>query len=183
MTDAGGLADLVRAADAIVERAWGTGVAPAAGRSPMVTPRPTLVGVGWATVERDRAEAEISRSLRSSPGDWQEAPRDALLGASARISHPVGRGLVVVLLEPDTEGRLAATLARSGEGVAVAYVMPAAGEVERVALSRPAPTPLGTGRLILGGRAWGPHVVVLGPADAPLDRPTVHGKRDGTIEP
>ena len=71
----------------------------------------------------------------------------------------------IVLLEPDTEGRLAATLARFGEGVGAIYVAPRAGDppgrVDPVRVGRPSPGPLGSGRTVLARPAWGPHVIVL----------------------
>jgi hypothetical protein len=181
VTEPGGLARLLRDADAIVERAWLAGTAPAAGGTPVGAARPTLVGVGWATVELDRAEAEVSAALGLTRAAWRDARRDALLGASARIARPMRSGPAVVLLEPDTEGRLAATLARAGEGVAVAYVAPPPAPNAATVLSRPAQTPLGTGRLVVAGRAWGPHLVMLewpdaSPGEAAGDRP-----RGGTI--
>jgi hypothetical protein len=84
------------------------------------------------------------------------------------------------VLEPDTEGRLAAALARSGEGVAAIYLAPkprdtaAAGgaspterpqRIDPTRLGHPAPGPLGSGRLLLARPTWGPHVIVL---DRPL---------------
>ena len=68
--------------------------------------------------------------------------------------------LEVVLLEPDTEGLLAATLARFGEGLAVAWFEPdPPGTRDR--RSAIAQTPFGPGRLVLGGPRWGPHAIVL----------------------
>jgi hypothetical protein len=88
-----------------------------------------------------------------------------------------------VLLEPDTEGRLAATLARFGEGVGAVYVTPrpdhgagpdgapsadaaprasdAPSAIDAARLGRPAAGPLGPGRLVLARPAWGPNIVVL----------------------
>jgi hypothetical protein len=151
----------VNAGAAIVARLWGPNRAGASGTARVVIGRPTLVGIGWATVELDRAEAELSAALGVDEGGWEDAPRDALLGASARIARLSEPALAVVLLEPDTEGRLAATLARSGEGAAVAYVAAPAAPFEGIVLSRAAATPLGRGRLLVGGRAWGPHLVVV----------------------
>lgn len=122
-----------------------------------------LVGIGWATVELDRAAREVGGGL---PGAWVTGPPDRLLGASTRL-RPTGRdGVTLVLLEPDTEGRLAASLARFGEGVAAVYLAAerraghdgAGGPAD---LSRPEPGPLGLGRLVSGAPAWGPNVIVL----------------------
>jgi hypothetical protein len=64
----------------------------------------------------------------------------------------------VQVLEPDTEGPLAAALARFGEGLAAIYVRPgrrAGGRFEAVG-------PFGPARLA-PGPAWGPHVLALEP--------------------
>ena len=83
-----------------------------------------IQAIGWATVELDRAERELSKALGPAQeiGPWAPATRDPLLGAAARVGPMLGDGPTLILLEPDTEGRLAATLARHGEGVAAVYV-------------------------------------------------------------
>src|SRR6267142_1080428 len=83
--------------------------ADAAARDPWLLDLP-VVGVGWATVELERAARELAGIATFSP-----APRDAALGATARRS-PLGDRPrpAVVLLEPDMEGLLAAALARFG---------------------------------------------------------------------
>jgi hypothetical protein len=119
-----------------------------------------IVGVGWATVELDRAERELDGL--GCPG-WEAAPRDELLGASVRQCRD--DGLQLLLLEPDTEGRLAASLARNDEGVAAVYLgfdRPGGGFLLE-ALSGVTNGPLGPARLLLGGPTWGPHAVVLEP--------------------
>jgi hypothetical protein len=124
-----------------------------------------LVGIGWATVELDRAAREAEEGL---PGAWVAGQPDRLLGASTRL-RPTGRdGVTLILLEPDTEGRLAASLARFGEGVAAVYLAgdrggDARNDVGSAYLGRPEPGPLGPGRLVSGAPAWGPHLIVLDP--------------------
>ena len=67
---------------------------------------------GWATVDLDRAVEE------SGLTDWAPMEEPTLGARGLRINL----GLVdLVLLEPSTEGRLAAWLARHGEGMAVEY--------------------------------------------------------------
>jgi hypothetical protein len=86
--------------------------------------------IGWATVELDRAERELGYALGLPPAEaarWVPGTREVALGAAARIGPRLGEGPLLILLEPDTEGRLAATLARHGEGVAAVYVRTAAG--------------------------------------------------------
>jgi len=80
-----------------------------------------LVTIGWATVDVDRAERELGQALGVSL-DARPAPRARRLGATTRIAHPFGPSPALVLLEPDTEGLLAALLARHGEGVVLAVV-------------------------------------------------------------
>ena len=113
-----------------------------------------LAGVGWATVEHVRAIDELDLALGggpppagSAPGRWTLLARDDALGARAWLRAPVPGRPALVVLEPDTEGRLAASLARFGEGIAVVYL--GADMVE-------------PGRLVRGGPAWGPHVIVTG---------------------
>jgi hypothetical protein len=83
-----------------------------------------------------------------------EAPDERWLGAAARVARHDGSGLVV--LEPVTEGRVAAALARFGEGPVAIYLGlpgPAVGPVR--------PGPLGVGELLPGAPPWGPFTVVL----------------------
>ena len=85
----------------------------------MIEPADALAGahaVGWATVELERAVRELGPLLR--PGSqFHDAPSSRVLGARCMVGAARGPGApVVVLLEPDTEGRLAGALARFGEG-------------------------------------------------------------------
>jgi hypothetical protein len=147
--------------------------AEAAGRDPWLPGLP-IVGIGWATVELERAaedlDAAFVRAGMPKPA-WSPGPRDDLLGASAWVSHEwwptwgPDEPPSIVLLEPDTEGRVAATLARFGEGVGAVYVAPRpddeASRADPARLGRPAAGPLGAGRLVLARPAWGPNVIVL----------------------
>lgn len=133
---------------------------------PALTDRP-LVGFGLSTVDIDRA---IERASFEDGSRWEPAARDELLGARAviRLGSERGNHLHVVLLEPDTEGRLAASLARFGEGLAAIYLASPATSTMRppatdARYGRRANGPLGPARLLLGGAPWGPHVVVLEP--------------------
>jgi hypothetical protein len=130
----------------------------AAARDPWLADLP-VAGIGWATVELDRAERELAGA-----GPFAAAPREVALGASARRS-PMTKGgpPAIVLLEPDTEGLLAAALARFGEGVLVVYLGPLdrADVDDTPRLGPPRSGPLGPARLVIGRPAWGPHVLVL----------------------
>jgi hypothetical protein len=131
--------------------------------------------VGWATVELDRAEVEVGGSaefgsaLGRGPVTSSDVPPDRTLGAACRILRSA-EGLEVVLLEPSTEGLLAAGLARHGEGSLVAYLLSDRGAVERarrggftVASERDGP--FGRQRLVLAGQRDGPFLVLVGLPD------------------
>jgi hypothetical protein len=128
--------------------------------------RPRKAVGGWATVELDRAEREVGEALRNL-GPWtaEARPDEPLLGATCRLMRFRGdRDLL--LLEPSTEGRLAASLARHGEGSVALWLHADADAVDRARaagfiLSRGARGPLGTERLVVGGPAWGPHLLVV----------------------
>jgi hypothetical protein len=110
---------------------------------------PTLVAVGWATVDAERAAAEQA-GIEFVATEPEEA-----LGARAWLGR---NGWVdVVLLEPSTEGRLAAALARRGEGLAVLYLAVDGldGATRMTALGRP-------GRLLPHGKPWGPFIILVG---------------------
>jgi hypothetical protein len=120
------------------------------------------LAVGWATVELERAADELSHLL--APDATFEAARGSvILGARCLVGLAAdGPGLRIVLLEPDTEGRLAATLARAGEGWAARWARHEAtgtdarsGTGPRLSVARPGP--LGDERLLLGGPFAGSH--------------------------
>jgi ribosomal protein S18 acetylase RimI-like enzyme len=124
------------------------------------------VVIGWATVDVDRAAAaqgsDGSRRVRALPDDPH-------LGARVFQAERDGDD-DTVLLEPATEGRLAASLARFGEGPAVAYVTtgvdPRALRAAGVPLSTIGRGPFGPQALVLVGDRFGPHLVaVLSPPD------------------
>ena len=150
MGGSGLAADLAAAAESIRSAA--------SVRDPWLADLP-LAGIGWATVELDRATRELAEA-----GPFGAAPRDVALGASARRSS-TGRGSppAIVLLEPDAEGLLAAALARFGEGVRAVYLGPLdrADVDDTPRLGPPRPSPLGPARLVIGRPAWGPHALVL----------------------
>jgi hypothetical protein len=145
----------------------GSGPRPDRGAGPGLGGVPLrVVGIGWATVELDRAATELS-STAGYDVEWAEP--DALLGATARIGRATGAGSVAVLLEPSTEGRLAAFLARHGEAPAVLYLAPRAGRLE-AAVARLAAAriwtrggngPLGPAALVLGRSADEPQLILV----------------------
>jgi hypothetical protein len=129
---------------------------------------PNILAVGWATVDSDRA-VDALESLLILGSTFRAAPDSPLLGARClvatidvrRIDLAAVRGtadgtITAVVLEPSTEGRLAATLARHGEGWCVIWEQAGPGPGPR-SLSPERPGPFGPERLLLGGPASGPH--------------------------
>ncbi len=125
----------------------------------------SVLGVGWATVELDRAQAEFG-------GDFEAAADDLILNAWCRIAGVAvaGRAVVgpaadvgprLVLMEPSTEGRLAAMLARHGEGPLIVWLEAGLANAVQRPLSRLSPGPFGPERLVLGGPFWGPHMLLV----------------------
>lgn len=141
-------AELVGAAEAIRDRA--AVVEPGLAGLP-------IVGLGWATVETERAVDELA-SVLGDPSAWTPQERDVLLGAKVLRRDPApedGRELYV--LEPDTEGRLAAFLARFGEGVGAAYLGAAGGSPDPVSADR-----VSADLVVPVSPRWGPYAVVRG---------------------
>jgi hypothetical protein len=128
-----------------------------------------LHAVGWATVELDRAEAELEPWL-GPPAPGPRERSDPHLGA--RVVVRAGGGLPgtwTALLEPSTEGGTSASLARDGEGPVALYLRPAAGLEAWIRQSVAAPGgrsargplegPFGR-QVVLPGPFTGPHIVI-----------------------
>jgi hypothetical protein len=104
-------------------------------------------------VDAERLAAALGKPLSS------DAHEDPALGA---IGYGVASAsLPLVLLEPATEGRIAASLARLGEGPVALYlagVTPGPGEdatpVGRTGVGR-------DGRLLRPPRPWGPFIIAM----------------------
>ena len=133
--------------------------------------RPDRLAAIHGTVDLERALRERDRPA----ADALHAIADALLGARVvLLDAPSGR---IALAEPTTEGRLAATLARQGEGLVGDYLrLPWLGDVDGirdradsvgVAVSRPADGPFGRGVAVLGGRIGDPIVILVGREPVP----------------
>jgi hypothetical protein len=153
---------------AVIERLTAFGLATADGLPPSVAGK--TVALGWATVDMERAVREVGDALGIPADRFVVAPDTRLLGATCRMASGVlPGGAAVVVLEPATEGRLAATLARLGEGPSATWLVgpedPAAGEgpAEAIATSAQRDGPLGPERLVLGGPAHGPHRLLVRP--------------------
>jgi hypothetical protein len=119
---------------------------------------PRLIARIWATVDLDRAARDLGLPV-------QPLAPEPHLGAAVGLVRPPGEP-PIALLEPDTEGRLAATLARHGEGLAGAYLMAGrslAGE------SGVQDGPFGPSVLDRGSPRDGPHLILVDPAAVPSE--------------
>jgi hypothetical protein len=129
---------------------------------------PRVVAEIWATVDLDR-------SLAAEGLPSERLPDDELLGARVALVRPPARHPIAVL-EPATEGRLAAVLARNGEGPAGHYV-----EARRaleplgdrgaggLGVSRIASGPFGR-EVLVDGPIAGPLLVVVEPPAGTIER-------------
>lgn len=77
------------------------------------------VAKGWATVDLARAAGEMRGSVADG-ASFEDVARSEVLGATCRRAPGIDVDWIV-LLEPDTEGRLAGFLARHGEGWAATW--------------------------------------------------------------
>jgi hypothetical protein len=125
-----------------------------------------------ATVELERALVASGRS----PGLAATAVLDPLLGANVVVVDTAD-GRQVALAEPVAEGRLAASLARHGEGVVGRYLaVPEGDGVEAyrqragragVETTRAVDGPFGRSVLVLVRPVTGPHLIVVEPRSLP----------------
>jgi hypothetical protein len=130
---------------------------------------PRLLAEIHGTVDLERALGELGEPAARAG----ETLDDPLLGARVLVLAP---GLV--LAEPATEGRLAASLARHDEGLHGRYLEAPASlaEVARraaaagIAVSRPASGPFGREVLVLGARIGDRHVILVEPRSVPSPR-------------
>lgn len=142
-----------------------------AARAAGIDERPAALG--WATVDAERAAGEFATDVAGVGGlankPFATAPPTSLLGARCLVARDLlPDGVSLALLEPSTEGRLAATLARRGEGPAAIWLSvldldAAAAAMHRsgVATSASRPGPFGPERLVLGGAIAGPHRLIV----------------------
>ena len=130
----------------------------------------SVVALGWATVELELGARELGSALGVELAALAGAPASSTLGARTLILHDgLGTGIALVLLEPTTEGRVAASLARYGEGPVAAWlgVDDPSGTLDAVRgagilASAERPGPLGAERLLLDRPVHGPHHLLVG---------------------
>jgi hypothetical protein len=114
-----------------------------------------LLAIGWATVDPERAIGQLANALHILPATFQAASGSIALGARCVVARAVlGQGISLLVMEPSTEGRLAAFLARFGEGPTAAWY-----EMAQAASATDGPVrpgPLGPERLVPGAPTHGP---------------------------
>jgi len=139
-----------------------------AGQDPSLAP----IALGWATVDLDRAEHAFRDALVGFTLASEDMPDDLLLGARCRLIRTGVPGVaIVLLLEPFTEGRLAAILARHGEGPAAIWLLEgptstsvaiaAAASEPVMPRSSSAQGPFGTEVLLRDGARAGPYRILI----------------------
>lgn len=125
----------------------------------------------WATVDLERSLAEFrTGSITAAPGGaaMLDTVDEPLLGARVLLVSTMDGGRVA-LAEPSTEGRLAAALARNGEGHTGTYLevpvdlerVDARAAAARVALSRPDTGPFGRSLLVIPDKPSGQHLILV----------------------
>jgi hypothetical protein len=127
------------------------------------------IALGWATVELDRAAVELGTELGTPADRFQDAPGTAMLGARCRMARGIlPDGTFLVLLEPATEGRLAGSLARSGEGPVSVWLAVvdldsalAALRTAGIGTSAEHDGPFRAERLIMDGPIHGPYRILV----------------------
>jgi len=119
----------------------------------------------WPVVARIWRTVDVERTVAALGLAAEPLANDELLGARGVLVRPAD-GPPVAVLEPATEGRLAATLARLGEGDGGSYVAPPGG-LDAV---RASGAPLGPEAMGPFGRSalLRPGPVVPGPGTMPF---------------
>lgn len=131
-----------------------------------------VAGLGAVTLATIWATVDIERTLADRGVEASELGNDPFLGARVVVPTGADEDPPTAIAEPSTEGRLAATLARHGEGVVGRYVAVADG-LDRAAaragdrgvpVTRIEPGPFGRSMLVLLGPVTGPHLILCEPA-------------------
>ena len=119
-----------------------------------------LIALGWATVDLDRAAADLAAALGLTVAAFHVAHDSIVLGARCRVAEGVlTGGMPLAILEPATEGLLAAALARHGEGPSVTWAQSPDAPTRRQASLRPGP--FGPERLQPGAPPQGPFLLLI----------------------
>jgi len=122
-----------------------------------------LAAVVWATVDLERAEADLAPWLEPLAGDAPLIDEPHLGGRGRARATSALPGSRLVLLEPTTEGALAASLARDGEGPCGLYILPGAATPAAASAARRLAGPLGPSVRLRSKVRAGPHLLLLAP--------------------
>lgn len=124
---------------------------------------PSPIARIWATVDAER-------TIRDGALAAVPLADDRLLGASVHLVELPGE-VPVAILEPNTEGRIAAALARHGEGPAGAYVAWSGSLVEvGEPITRSETGPFGPSAIAAAFPASGPFTVLVERPAGTIDR-------------
>ena len=131
-----------------------------------------VAGSGASTLATIWATVDIERTLADRGVGASELGNDPFLGARVVAAAGADDDPPIAIAEPSTEGRLAATLARHGEGLVGRYVAVADGLAQAIAraagrgiaVTRIEPGPFGPSMLVLLGPVTGPHLILCEPA-------------------
>lgn len=124
--------------------------------------QPHPLALGWATVDLDRAAAELATELGIEAAAFLPAANSVVLGARCRVAFGVlPGGAPLAILEPRTEGRLAAALARHGEGPSVTWARSPV-KIGRGSSRTRRPGPFGPERLDAVAPTDGPFLLLIG---------------------
>ena len=119
------------------------------------------LALGWATVDSERVAADLAAELDTVPAAFLPAADSVHLGARCHVAYGVlPGGMPLAIIEPRTEGRLAAFLARHGEGPAATWSQTAEAAHGRQGASL-RPGPFGFERLVPGGPPHGPFSLLI----------------------
>jgi len=126
----------------------------------------------WATVDLERTLVGLGIDVDATS---TRVMADTLLGARVVVVPSGADGSRLAIAEPATEGRLAAFLARHGEGAAGRYVVVSddLGQARTragllgITVSRVEDGPFGSSMLVLIGPASGPQLILCESAAVP----------------
>lgn len=116
-----------------------------------------VIAIGWATVELDRAAVELAGDLGSEADAFTPAGDSVALGARCRVLPAALPGRVAIaIVEPATEGRLAWSLARYGEGPVAVWFAGGSSPTDPTAVADGpfGPERLASQRLSIATRCW-----------------------------
>jgi hypothetical protein len=120
----------------------------------------------WPVLARIWQTVDVERTVAHLGLEPEALDDDQVIGGQGVLVRPED-GVLVAILEPSTEGPLAESLARHGEGDAGAYVAPPGGfaAARRVGLTlyREAPGPFGRSALVRmqAGSQTAPFTVIV----------------------